>query len=148
MEYEGIVELLKKRMSEDLHSIILFGSATRPEDFAPGYSTIDLLILVKRKIPVIDRMKMIRELAGKANLIFLTPREFMVLAEDQHPLVLLSIKDSKVLVDDGTFTELSKNVRVGEKALKYFKSFSYTYLSLALESLLRGNYLDTPHYLY
>jgi len=48
MTYEFLSELPNIIVSEDVFSVIVFGSAARRSDFVPGVSDVDVLVLVKK----------------------------------------------------------------------------------------------------
>lgn len=48
MVYEFLSELPNIIVSEDVCSIVVFGSAARPSDFVSGVSDVDVLVLVKK----------------------------------------------------------------------------------------------------
>ena len=74
MTYEFLSELPNIIVSEDVCSVIVFGSAARPSDFVLGISDVDVLVLVK-KAPK-RRVRNLDFMDTKVHVELFTPRSW------------------------------------------------------------------------
>ena len=131
--------------AEDVRSVVVFGSAARPEDFVEGVSDVDVLVLVAGEP---RRRHYTLELEGqRVDVVVLRAEELVRLAEEGDPLAFM-VKRGLALVDDGTFSALKLEPRVTERTLDTLRRSALAALGLALENLLKGASLRAVHHAY
>ncbi|RLE80720.1 MAG: hypothetical protein DRJ51_05295 [Thermoprotei archaeon] len=153
-QFEQMLNRVKRRLQQeigdDLHSIVVYGSGSRLEDFSEIYSDLNILVIVSKKPEKFAHFTLIEEFRRPSlNLAFFTPQEFEFLLSDGHPLAYLALYDGRVLFDDGLISKyLEERPKPGLKTSNYLKSYSLTWFSIALENYFKGYWLDVPNYLY
>ena len=131
-------------MGGALLCLLVYGSASRPEDYIAGLSDIDVVAICSSKPRVEERVKMFEGLAVRVNALFLTPEEYRKLAKEGALITHLMVKDSKVLYGHDFFKELTKGEppRVTASTLDYLRRAALSALALGLEDYLTGRYGD------
>ncbi|RLE59226.1 MAG: hypothetical protein DRJ32_05035 [Thermoprotei archaeon] len=144
------IELLKNRLSKalgiDLVSIVIFGSATRSDDFTSGLSEIDVAVITLRKIRVHERMNILKDF--RVNAVFLTLEEFLYLLKEGFPLIYFILHDSHVLYDRGFISKHKGKFKITKKTKEYLHRAGLSNLSMAVESYFRGMYRESLNSLY
>jgi len=135
--YEFLSELPNIIVSEDVCSIVVFGSAARPSDFVPGVSDIDVLVLVKRaperRVYNLDFMN------TRVYVELFTPEELDQMIERGSPLGFM-LKYSVVLLDRGCLSMVRSRPRITEYTVKTLRRSVLVALGLAIESY----YMEMP----
>jgi predicted nucleotidyltransferase len=137
MVYEFLSELPNILVSEDVCSVIVFGSAARPSDFVLGVSDVDVLVLVRmapwRRVYDLDFM------GNRVHVSLFTPGELNQMIEKGSPLGFM-FKYSVVLQDRGCLSMIGSRPRITEYTVKILRRSVLVALGLAIESY----YMDVP----
>jgi predicted nucleotidyltransferase len=96
----------------DVRSIVVFGSAARPEDFVEGVSDVDVLVLAAGE-PRERHCTLELGEGLRVEAVVLKPEELVKLAEEGDPLAFM-VERGVVVADDGTFASLRLEPRVTE----------------------------------
>lgn len=112
-------------------SIIVFGSAARPEDFVKGVSDVDVLVLTKDEPSRRHYSFMVEN--SEVNVVFYTVDEFRELVECGNPLAFI-LKYRVVLHDDCSKFLLKLKPKVTEHTKYVLRKSIFTALGLSLES--------------
>jgi predicted nucleotidyltransferase len=135
--YEYLSDLPNIITSEDVCSIVVFGSATRPLDFVPGVSDVDVLVLVReiheRRVYDLDFM------GTRVHVSLFTPEELNQMFEKGSPLGFM-FKYSVVLLDRGCLSMIRSRPRITEYTVKILRRSVLVALGLAIESY----YMEMP----
>jgi len=135
--YEFLSELPNIIVSEDVCSIVVFGSAARPSDFVPGVSDIDVLVLVKRAPE--RRVYNLDFMDTRVYVELFTPEELDQVIEKGSPLGFM-LKYSVVLLDQGCLSMVRSRPRITEYTVKTLRRSVLVALGLAIESY----YVEMP----
>jgi predicted nucleotidyltransferase len=135
--YEFLSELPNIIVSEDVCSIVVFGSAARPSDFVPGVSDIDVLVLVKRAPE--RRVYNLDFMDTRVYVELFTPEELDQMIEKGSPLGFM-LKYSVVLLDQGCLSMVRSRPRITEYTVKTLRRSLLVALGLAVESY----YMEMP----
>jgi predicted nucleotidyltransferase len=135
--YEFLSELPNIIVSEDVCSIVVFGSAARPSDFVPGVSDIDVLVLVKRAPE--RRVYNLDFMDTRVYVELFTPEELDQMIEKGSPLGFM-LKYSVVLLDQGCLSMVRSRPRITEYTVKTLRRSVLVALGLAVESY----YMEMP----
>ena len=135
--YEFLSELPNIIVSEDVCSIVVFGSAARPSDFVPGVSDIDVLVLVKRAPE--RRVYNLDFMDTRVYVELFTPEELDQMIEKGSPLGFM-LKYSVVLLDQGCLSMVRSRPRITEYTVKTLRRSVLVALGLAIESY----YMEMP----
>jgi predicted nucleotidyltransferase len=135
--YEFLSELPNIIVSEDVCSIVVFGSAARPSDFVPGVSDIDVLVLVKRAPE--RRVYNLDFMDTRVYVELFTPEELDQMIERGSPLGFM-LKYSVVLLDRGCLSMVRSRPRITEYTVKTLRRSVLVALGLAIESY----YMEMP----
>ncbi|MCC6047513.1 MAG: nucleotidyltransferase domain-containing protein [Desulfurococcaceae archaeon] len=143
--YEFLSELPNIIASEDVCSIVVFGSAARPSDFAPGVSDIDVLVLVrkapKRRVYDLDFMD------TRVHMELFTPEELDRMIEEGSPLGFM-LRYSVVVLDRGCLPMIRSRPRITEYTIKVLRRSVLAALGLAVESYYIGMPRESASHLY
>ncbi len=135
-----LASLLEMLCSQDgVRSVVVFGSVLRPEDFVPGVSDVNILVIVRdgevrsRVIAFLSRYPTITPYV-------LVPEEFELYARSMHPLYLATARGYTVC-DDGVFSSYVTKYGEGvsETTANAYEDIALRHISKALEELIRGN---------
>jgi len=121
----------------DVRSIVVFGSAARPEDFVEGVSDVDVLVLAAGE-PRERHCTLELGEGLRVEVVVLKPEELVKLAEEGDPLAFM-VERGVVVADDGTFASLRLEPRVTGRTVSVLRRSAVVALGLALENLLRGD---------
>ncbi|RLF23994.1 MAG: hypothetical protein DRN15_04615 [Thermoprotei archaeon] len=117
----------------DIRSVVVFGSAVRPQDFVVGVSDVDVLVITKEE----PRRRLYRTeiYDARVDITVMTIGEVYKVFEDGHPLAFMLYRSSQALVDDGAFAKLMRSVKpkVSEYTLKVLRRSAFVALELGLE---------------
>ena len=145
MAYEFLSELPNIIVSEDVCSIVVFGSAARPSDFVPGVSDIDVLVLVKRAperhVYNLDFMD------TRVHIELFTPEELDQVIERGSPLGFM-LKHSVVLLDRGCLSMVRSRPRITEYTVKTLRRSILAALGLAVEHYYLEMLRESASHLY
>jgi predicted nucleotidyltransferase len=130
----------------DVRSVVVFGSAARPEDFVEGVSDVDVLVLAAGE-PRERHCTLELGEGLRVEAVVLKPEELVKLAEEGDPLAFM-VERGVVVADDGTFASLRLEPRVTERTVSVLRRSAVVALGLALENLLRGEPLRAVHHAY
>jgi len=145
--YDLVRRAVTTRFGEKVVAIIVYGSVTRPEDFAGNVSDVDVAIITSEGIPIKDRLDLFSDFGFHVDAVFLTEEQLMELAEEGYPLAYYIAKDGFVIYGDGGVVE-NLDFRVTEKTLNILKKSSIAAMGLGVESYLMGMYNDAVSHLY
>jgi predicted nucleotidyltransferase len=143
--YEFLSELPNIVVSEDICSVIVFGSAARPSDFVPGVSDVDVLVLVRR-----DPRRRIYDLdfmGTEIHVQLFTPEELDKMV-GEGSLLGFMLKYSVVLLDRGCLSMVRSRPRVTELTVKSLRRSTLAALGLAIESFYLGMLKESTSHLY
>jgi len=145
MAYELLSELPSIIVSEDVCSVIVFGSAARPSDFVLGVSDVDVLVLVKkapkRRVYNLDFMD------TKVHIELFTPEELDQVIERGSPLGFM-LKHSVVLLDRGCLSMVRSRPRITEYTVKTLRRSILVALGLAIEHYYLEMLRESASHLY
>ena len=128
-ELEGVLPVIEKLGG--VRAVVVFGSAVRPEDFVPGVSDVDVLVIASRPGKRYCRFEI---LGSEVNVKIATAEEVRALFELGDPLAFMLYKSSRVLRDDGVFESIFRAPRVTEHTSKVLRTSIFAALGLALEA--------------
>ena len=139
--FAGVVEAAKEVFGDNLESVVLFGSASRPEDARP-YGDVNIAIILKRGRPRMDEKFHFYSIMER----FIVP--FFMSIEDLEKLLASGdlyafrlTKDSFVLYDDeGRVSKLLSKEYSFEKAWVQLRRLAVASLGIALQNYWRGAY--------
>ena len=145
MTYEFLSELPNIIVSEDVCSIVVFGSAARPSDFVPGVSDIDVLVLVKRAPE--RRVYNLNFMDTRVHVELFTPEELDQMIERGSPLGFM-LKYSVVLLDRGCLSMVRSRPRITEYTMKTLRRSILAALGLAIEHYYLEMLRESASHLY
>jgi predicted nucleotidyltransferase len=145
MTYEFLSELPNIIVSEDVCSIVVFGSAARPSDFVPGVSNIDVLVLVKRAPE--RRVYNLNFMDTRVHVELFTPEELDQMIERGSPLGFM-LKYSVVLLDRGCLSMVRSRPRITEYTMKTLRRSILAALGLAIEHYYLEMLRESASHLY
>ncbi|MEM2674294.1 MAG: nucleotidyltransferase domain-containing protein [Candidatus Hadarchaeales archaeon] len=122
------------RGMDGIKAAVVFGSAARMEDFVEGLSDIDVLVLLERRNPKVERV--IREKAAALGIspAIMTMREFARGLRAGDPGLLLMCRGRPLWRSD-CFESLKKEARVTPFTLKRLLQLARCALSISLREL-------------
>jgi predicted nucleotidyltransferase len=145
MVYEFLSELPNIIVSEDVCSVVVFGSAARPSDFVPGVSDIDVLVLVKktpkRRVYNLDFMD------TRVHVELFTPEDLDRMIESGSLLGFM-LKYSVVLLDRGCLPTVRSRPRITEYTIKTLRRSVLVALGLAVENYYIEMFRESASHLY
>ncbi|RSN72902.1 MAG: hypothetical protein DSO07_03505 [Thermoproteota archaeon] len=144
---DEICHLVRKEVEKEgikVKSIILFGSACRADDFVPGVSDVDLLVIADR--PSRGYLEFYID-KSRVDAAVLTEESVKAVFEKGHPLSFM-LKRGIVLYDDGTYRLIPKEVKITDITRKVLRRSAVVALGLAIEKYLQGSYLESVSHLY
>jgi len=144
--YGMIREAILERFGRKVAAIIVYGSITRPEDFAGNVSDIDVAVITNERIPVKERLDLFSDMRFQLDAVFLTKEQLFELASEGYPLIHY-LKDGRLIYGDEKLLD-SVNPTVTEKTLDILKRASIAAVGSAVESYLMGIYNDAVSHLY
>lgn len=113
------ISFLKKKLSGDLESIVLFGSYARGDENES--SDIDILLILNKKIDEIRLESQIREINPKIQFLILTTEEFRErVISFNHQLITL-FYDGYVFYDKNRFYYKMENLFLALNRKRDFK---------------------------
>lgn len=129
-----------------VRAVVVFGSALRPRDFAPGLSDVDVLALVDEP----GRRRLELEVRGvKVNVSLMRPRELEELFDLGDPLSFMLHRSRKILLDDGTFARISARApEATERTAKILRRSVFVAIGLALERYFSKDYRRAVSHAY
>lgn len=147
----NLTKCILENFRDIVHSIIVYGSASRPNDFSPCVSDVDLLVIVSRKpsygrvIKILDKIKDV-----KISPLFLTVDEVKKVVQSGHLLGYLLYYDSKVFYDDGTFKRIREEHTpvINEYTKQVLFKSAFVALALAVEDYFKGSFIEATSHLY
>jgi len=145
MVYEFLSELPNIIVSEDVCSIVVFGSAARPSDFVPGVSDIDVLVLVKRAPK--KRVYNLDFIDTRIHVELFTPEELDQMIE-KGSLLGFMLRYSVVLLDRGCLSMIRSKPRITEFTVRSLRRSTLAALGLAIESFYLGMLKESVSHLY
>jgi len=132
---EGVFEVVKEVLLGDesfkVCSIIVFGSAARPEDFIIGVSDVDVLVLTREE-PLRRRYSFVA-CSCEVNVVFFTVDEFRRLAECGDPLTFM-LRYRVILYDGCSRIVLKLKPKITEHTKYVLRKSIFAALGLSLES--------------
>ena len=143
-----IHEPLKALLGDNLCAVIAFGSYTRPEDATP-LSELNVLILVRRKVPPDVRGLISEVLGSQVSTLVLDVESFKKLAEEGEYLAHEVLRSGRVLYSEREFDEILKvEPPISERTRQYLRRHALACIALSLENLLAGRPLWSVNYAY
>ncbi|MHC1636862.1 MAG: hypothetical protein ACXQTU_01660 [Candidatus Nezhaarchaeales archaeon] len=150
---EKMLDLLKELLSDhrffpNLKFAIVFGSAVRPKDFVVGASDIDVLVVTdgepRRYHIEIDLYH------SKAIITLMSIEKLHRIINDGYPLAFMIYRDSKPIIDDGTYEKLIKTMKpkVTDLTLRVLRRSALAALELGLEKHLYELYRQAASHAY
>lgn len=131
----------------EVKSIVVFGSAARPEDFVPNVSDIDVLVVTAVKPS--ERFYYELEICGyRVNISTFDFDGLKRVFEVGDPLGFM-LKYSVVILDDGTFSSLSSTkLRITEHTRNVLRRSIFAALGLAVEKYFYESYGESISHIY
>jgi predicted nucleotidyltransferase len=147
MVYNAVMEILTSpNVLENSCSIVVFGSAARPEDFVLGVSDVDVLVLTKD--PPKRRWYEFTVFNSTVNVTVFTINEFKRLIKLGDPLVFM-LKYSVILHDKCSKTILRAKPKITKYTKYVLRRSVFAALGLALENYyILENYKRATSHLY
>lgn len=132
----------------NIRSVIVFGSATRPQDFVIGVSDIDILIITHKR--PYRRYHAIEIHGTEVNISFMTLDELYDVFKRGVPLSFMLYRSSYILMDDGSFSNLitSNKPQVTKHTLKILYHSIFVALELGLERYFTGSFRKSVSHAY
>ena len=145
--YSAVMEILTSpSILENSCSIVVFGSAARPEDFVLGISDVDVLALTK-DLPKRRRYEF-TVFNSTVNVTVFTINEFKKLIKLGDPLVFM-LKYSVILRDNCSKNILRSKPKITKHTKYVLRRSVFAALGLALENYyILGNYRKAASHLY
>ena len=147
LKLDEIPRIIREEVEKEgakVKSIILFGSASRPDDFVAGVSDIDLLVITD-EIPSRNYLEFCID--NRVDVTLLTAEDVRTVFEDGYPLSFM-LRRGIVLYDDGTYGSIPKDVRITDITRRVLRRSAIVALGLAIESYFQGLYLKSISHLY
>ncbi len=130
----------------EIKSIVVFGSAARPEDFIPKVSDIDVLVITTVKPS--ERFYELEICGYRVDVSTFDVDELKRIFEVGDPLGFM-LKHSVVILDDGTFNSLSSmKLRITEHTRNILRRSIFAALGLAVEKYFRESYGESISHIY
>lgn len=132
---------------KEVKSIVIFGSAARPDDFVPGVSDVDVLVVTTVKPS--ERLYYELEISGyRVNISTFDVDGLRRVFEAGDPLGFM-LKYSVVILDDGTFSSLSSmKLRITEHTRGVLRRSIFVALGLAVEKYFYESYGESISHTY
>jgi predicted nucleotidyltransferase len=143
--YEFLSELPSIIVSEDICSVIVFGSAARLSDFVSGVSDVDVLVLVRREPK--KRVYDLEFMGTEIHVQLFTPEELDKMIYEGSPLGFM-LKHSVVLLDRGCLSMVRSRPRVTEFTVRSLRRSTLAALGLAIECFYLGMLKESASHLY
>lgn len=146
-----ILLALREVLKENLCSIVVVGSASRPLEYVDGLSDIDIVTIVTRRPTTVERYKVLENLSSlRVSILFFRPREIIEIIRSGYPLGWSIFHDSIILYDNGTLDCILKNNKpiVNNYTIRVLKKSSLVALSLAIENYFLGYLTEGINWLY
>lgn len=141
----AFVRELPRLLEEDVRSVIVFGSAARSEDFVPGLSDVDVLVLVEG-LP--RRRYYYFDVEGhEVNVVVYTFDELLALYSAGDPLAHM-LRHSLVVYDSGLAEALPAEAEVTGHTLRALRRSVFAALGLAVEKYFAGFYREAASHVY
>lgn len=142
---EGMLRVIREL--EDVRSVVLFGSATRPQDFVVGVSDVDVLVVTGRRPGRRRYSSRVNE--TEINVVVMSKEELREIFEKGDPLAFMVYKSRRVLEDDGTFASIAASKpKVSRHTLSVLRGSVLAALGLALEAYFLGSYRRAVSHAY
>jgi len=126
-------------------AVIVFGSAARPEDFVPGLSDVDVLIISEGEP---KRRRYCLELLGhRFEVSVLKLEEVLKAFEEGDPLAHM-LSRGIFAYDDGVSRLLPRSARVTARTAAALRRSAVVALGLAVESYFAGDLRKSASHLY
>lgn len=136
---------LPRLLEEDVRSVVVFGSAARSEDFVPGLSDLDVLVLVEG-LP--RRRYYYFDVEGhEVNVAVYTFDELLALYSVGDPLAHM-LRLSLVVYDSGLAEALPAEAEVTGHTLRALRRSIFAALGLAVEKYFAGFYREAVSHVY
>jgi len=145
--YEAVKKyVLDNIKPRNLCSIIIFGSAARPQDFVIGVSDIDVLVLTREECE--KRSYRFIVYNSRVDVIILAIDEFKILVEYGDPLTFM-LKYKVILYNNCGDVISSCRPKITERTKHILRRSIFAALSLSLENYyIKRNYIRALSHLY
>ena len=146
-----ILVALREELKENLCSVVIIGSASRPLEYVNGLSDIDIVAIVMRKPSTIERYKVLEGLSGlRANVLFLRSNDVIEIIKSGYPLGWWLFHDSIALYDNGTLDYILKSSKpvMNDYTMEVLKKSSLAALSVAVENYFMGYFIEGVNWLH
>ncbi|MEM1517330.1 MAG: hypothetical protein QXQ60_07220 [Thermofilum sp.] len=141
-------EALRNVLGKNLSAVIAYGSMIRPEDRAQ-VSELNLLILVKEKVPAALRGQIAEMLGSNVSTIVLDLESFRRMVSEGEYLAHEVLSGGKVIYSDEEFENLRAcKPPINERTLEYLRRHALACLALSIENLSAGRYVWSVNYAY
>lgn len=127
----------------DVKSVIVFGSAARPEDFVPGVSDIDVLVVVGRE----PKRRSIELSESSISISAYRLDEIIEMCERGDPLIFM-LRYSRVIYDDGSNILSTLKPRITDYTLRILRRSVFAALGLALQKYFYRDYRHAVSHTY
>ncbi|NHV06084.1 MAG: hypothetical protein HA495_01950 [Thaumarchaeota archaeon] len=146
--FDAIEEKIKKiKEKEKVKSIMVFGSAVRPEDFVVGLSDIDILVVTTKEHG--ERGYSLKVCESEVNIIVIGIEEMKRIFKVGDPLSFILYRESKILEGDSEVSSIITNKpHITERTLKVLRDSTFVALELAIESYFHENYKEAISHAY
>lgn len=131
----------------NIKAVMVFGSATRLEDFVRGLSDIDVLVVTEGDPD--SRQCSFRLWDSEVNITYMSVEEVMKIFSLGDPLAFILHGDSIILKDEGALSSLmAVRPPVTEHTLRVLRGSSLVALGLAIESYFHEDYKNSISHAY
>jgi predicted nucleotidyltransferase len=148
MSLETIQSIIVPLLGDNVLGIIVFGSASRLEDFSP-LSDVNVAIITRDKISLEERVLIAEELGQDVSTLILTIDELKKLLEDGEFLAHELLGDSKLIyADESLYEVINKKPPITTRTLEYLEKNALACLNISLENYFTGRFHDSLNYAY
>ncbi|MGC9014541.1 MAG: nucleotidyltransferase domain-containing protein [Thermoproteota archaeon] len=140
-------EIKKIKERKEVKSVIVFGSAVRPEDFVIGLSDIDILVVTTKECD--EGHYSLKVCESEVSIVVMSIGEVKKIFEVGDPLSFILHKEGKILEGDSEVSSIiANNPRTTEYTLKFLRNSTFVALELSIESYFHENYRKAVSHAY
>jgi|GEM_PF-1573707 len=148
MSLETLQSLVVSLLGDNVLGIIVFGSASRLEDFSP-MSDVNVAIITKSRVSLEERILIAEELGHDVSTLILTLEELRKLAEEGEYLAHEILAGGKIVyADESLYESVSTPPPITGRTLEYLEKNALACLNLSLENYFLGRLHDALNYAY
>jgi len=133
--------------NEELRAVLVFGSATRPEDFVVGLSDIDILAVTREELE--RRGYTLRVKETDVNITVISIKELRRIFEIGNPLAFILNKEGKIVEGNGEVSSvIATKPIVTEHTLRVLRNSTFVALGLSIEHYFHEEYRSAISHAY